>query len=269
MHIHSSHRIGSSQELALRSAILIYDLRGGSGDHASLVTVHQVAYQNPDSPKAKAVIMPGQPVTPADIESLSSLLSKAAESMAWLPPNVLSISANRLVWYVPGRPRRIWFNKEAKNYMHLNGKFVAHPNLIFDATINAGLRVVAVATNKRPTPESPIYRAPYMNLYSLGEMCRGSSPMPKIFTPEAMRMFEDSFFNSAFSHSNLTGKAMCRHPRGPVAMWNALRPMKSFPPKWLATLGRAKGNRAHHDDSAVKTVGDFLKPHKWTGHHPL
>lgn len=267
--IKSHAAIGSSKNLSLRKAILLYDLT--SRDHGSgpLATVHDVAYQNPDGKHPVPVIMPGSPVTMSDIETLSQSLSSAAESMSWLPPSVLSITSTRLVWHVPGRQRRIWFNDEAKPYLHLNGKFVTHPSLIFDATINTGLRILAVAGTDRPNPETQVYRAPYMNLYSLGEMCRGSSPMPKVFTPEAMTNFENAFFNSAFSHTNLRGSAICRHPGGPVKMWDELRKLPKFPAKWLAPLGRARKERAHKDDSQIKTLGDFLKPQKWTGHHPL
>lgn len=262
-------RVGSSKTLTLRKAILLYDLKSSEHQQGPLATVHDVAYHNPDGRNPMPVIMPGSPVTVSDIEALSKSLSTAAESMNYLPANVLSITASRLVWHVPGRQRRIWFNDEAKPYLHLNGQFVTHPSLIFDATINTGLRVLAVAGSDRPHPDTVIYRAPYMNLYSLGEMCRGNSPMPKVFTPEAMITFEDSFFNSAFSHTNLRGAALCRHPGGPVKMWNELRKVTKFPARWLAPLSRAKKDREHQDDSKIKTLGDFLQPQKWTGYHPL
>lgn len=254
--------IGSSTRLALRRAVLLYEAKNGNSPLATIHTIH-----HPE--KGPPMLLPGEAMTTADVESLASALSTAADTMTWLPPNVLTINASRLVWHVPSQRRRIWFNAEAKPYRHLNGKEVAHPAMIFDATVNAGLRILAIPTDARPTPDTVLLRAPYMNLYSLGEMCRGNAPMPKVFSLEAMRTFEDSFFKSAFSHTNLSGQALCAHPQGPVQMWNALRTLKKFPAKWLVDLARAKGERAHHDDGKVRTVGELLRPQKWTGHHPL
>lgn len=257
--------VGQSHKLKLSSAILVYTGSDARESVPPLATIHCIGFPDDGPP----ILMPGEAITTADVEALSASLTKAAGTMSWLPPAVLSISPDRLVWHVPSHRRRIWFNAEAKAYRSLNGKLVTHPALIFDATINAGLRVLAVPTDQRPVPETPLRRGPYLNLYSLGEMCRGNSPMPKVFSIEAMKTYEDSFFNSAFSHSNLSGKALCRHPGGPVRMWQELLTRKKFPARWLATLDRAKGERAHHDDGEIQTVGDLLRPQKWTGHHPL
>lgn len=263
MTLQSRPLLGTSQTLGIESAILLYKVSGSDGSGV-LATVHEVGLE-----KDRPMIMPGRPITSNDIDRLHSRLSNATETMSWLPPNVLSLTASRMVWHVPGKRRRLWFNNEAKTYKHLSGKEVAFPALIFDATINAGLRILALASDARPTPDTPIYRAPFMNLYSLGEMCRGDSPMPKVFSMAAMKRYEASFFDSAFSHTNLHAAAVCRHRKGPIVMWEECRKLARFPAKWLAPLSRAKGNRAHHDDSKVKTVGDLLLPHKWTGHHPL
>lgn len=254
--------VGSSTKLILRAAVLIYEAKNGN---SPLATIHQIQHAE----KGPPMLLPGEAITSSDVESLARTLSTAADTMTWLPPHVLTLSSNRLVWYLPSQRRRIWFNAEAKPYRHLNGKEVTWPALIFDATINAGLRILALGSDARPTPETPLFRAPCMNLYSLGEMCRGNAPMPKVFSTEAMKMYEDSFFKSAFSHTNLSGKALCNHPQGPVRMWNELRTLRKFPAKWLVSLSKAKGERSHHDDSKVHTVGDLLKPQKWTGYHPL
>lgn len=264
MPFHAFPSVGTSHKLELSRAILLYTGEKRE-DGPPLATVHCIGFPGDGPP----ILMPGEAVTTADVEALAGSLSKVAASMTWLPPGVLSLTPSRLVWHVPSHRRRLWFNSEAKAYKSVNGKTVTHPALIFDATINAGLRVLAVPIDARPTPETPLRRAPYLNLYSLGEMCRGNAPMPKVFSAEAMKTYEDSFFNSAFSHSNLTGKALCRHPQGPVRMWRELITLKKFPARWLAPLAVAKGQRAHHDDSAVRTIGDLLKPQKWTGHHPL
>lgn len=262
--------VGASQSLGLKAAILIYEGGNDYTGHSSppLVTVHKIAYPD-EKNKFSPVILPGQPVTRGDIEVLSKSLSNAANTLSWLPPTVLSVSASRLVWYQPGQRRRIWFNAEAKDYMYLNGKEVAHPALVFDAEINEGLRILALDDDSRPIPASALYRAPYMNLYSLGEMCRGNSPTPKTFSPEAMALYEASFYESAFSHTNLTGEALTRHPKGPVYMWDDLQRLKKFPAKWLCPLGLARGNRAHLDDSTVTCLGDLLNHKKWTHRFPL
>jgi len=94
---------------------------------------------------------------------------------------------------------------------------------LWKGEIHAGtnsLRVFALIENKRPAPTTQLYRAPYWNLWEDGKMCNGNRKLADLPTPASIPAFEDGFFNSAFSHTNI--KRICTHPGGHTGLWQEL-----------------------------------------------
>lgn len=233
-------QLGETATYTLKSALLVYE-----SNDSTAVTVHNIVTHN-----GKPVIEAGQPVTYGAIESLASALGRNLAA-SYLPPNVVSLGFGQVAWFCPGARRRIWFKadgrfdgtrqetgkelSDSQRSQKLNGKFVWSPPLLFvggDRT----LQVFALAQNARPGPDTPVYRAPYWNLWDRGHVCEGNRKLANLPTPASIPAYEDGFFNSAFSHTNI--KKVCNHPGGHAGLWTELSKRKTAPDAkfWRANL---------------------------------
>lgn len=245
--------VGDSTQYVLKQALLIYQAQNQyESSPATAVSVHDVVNLN-----GHPTLGPGQPITRPAVESLAAALGRNLES-GYLPANVVSLGFNQIAWWCPGAKRRIWFKPdgrfnggreeqgrektESMKTFKLNGKFVWHPPLLFIAARQ--LRVFALARNERPAADSPVYRAPYWNLWEDGGMCNGNRAMSSHTTPASIPGYEDAFFNSAFSHTNIT--RLCRHPKGHYGLWLDLSKARKQPDTkyWQANLSELNGNLA-------------------------
>ncbi|HEX3800213.1 MAG TPA: PRTRC system protein B [Verrucomicrobiae bacterium] len=219
----------------LAHAVLIYEEQGSSS--AAAASIHEV-----DLVHGRPVLKAGQPVTVAGVEALAESLGRKLENHL-LPERILSISLSQMTWWCPARRRRIWFKPSGSDkdvnegLRKLNGRFVMHPPLFFAA--NRGLRVFALAENKRPVADTPLYVAPYYNCDANGSLCKGSAHFPDIATPSLIEKFEAGFFDSAFSHSNY-GHKLTRHPDSHLGLWREMQTAKVFPRKYLQPYNSTK-----------------------------
>jgi PRTRC genetic system protein B len=144
-----------------------------------------------------------------------------------LPTNILHINPSRdkgaVLWYTKSQKRPLYFI-EGLGIPSGQG-FV--PPMVWQATKN-NLRVFAVLSNRRPTEKTPLYYAPFFNIYEDGRVCMGSVSIEikeSACVEEFTKAWEDYFFNSYFSHlmgENSPVKGNC------VSLW-----------KDLVTSGRA------------------------------
>ena len=248
----ASISIGELASFKLTKALLIYSAETRDGVFASktqlAVTAHDI-----NTKFAQPVIEPGQPVTYAAVEALATALGRNL-SAGFLPPNILSVGFGQVAWFCPAERRRLWFkpdgrfnggpvkdDSETARAMRLNGKFAHHPPLLFIAR-DSGLSVFALAENRRPEAHTKIFRAPYWNLWDTGKLCEGNRRLAKFPVPASIPAYEDGFFNSAFSHTNI--KKVCTYPGGHAALWQELAKRKTAPdakfwPRALVPLNRA------------------------------
>ncbi len=117
-----------------------------------------------------------------------------------LPSNLLSFDSKSatLVWYTKAQFRELFFNK------HLgikSGK--AHtPPMVWVADRET-LRVFALSTSRKPSANTPLYYAPFFNVYENSSVCMGTVDIDTTATGsvnELMTLWENYFFNSYFSH---------------------------------------------------------------------
>ncbi|RYJ51409.1 PRTRC system protein B, partial [Flavobacterium petrolei] len=86
-----------------------------------------------------------------------------------------------------------------------NGK-ASVPSMLWYASKNS-LAVFALTTDRRPTENTPLYFAPFFNIYEDGKVCMGTVSIDiknSASVEEFTDAWEDYFFNSYFSH--LLGK---------------------------------------------------------------
>lgn len=114
-----------------------------------------------------------------------------------LPEQVLYSSLQRLMWYVPGKVRTMYFRHGARLVRYR----VPWPHLVFNASPQH-LRLASVSSNARPRSDSPLYHAPLGNVSEDGAVCTGTAEVPNGVGTDTIPGWESAVFDSAFSHVN-------------------------------------------------------------------
>jgi PRTRC genetic system protein B len=150
-----------------------------------------------------------------------------------LPTNILHINPNKdkstVLWYTKSQKRQLYF----VNGLDIPSGMAYVPPMIWYASKNS-LSVFALVSDRRPTEKTPLYFAPFFNIYEDGKVCMGSvkvSIKNAASVEEFTGAWEDYFFNSYFSHllgqdSPITGNC--------VSLWKDLvQTGKPFPKEVL------------------------------------
>jgi len=168
------------------------------------------------------------PLTEREAQALAKALTTQKQkqnaflkSGGILPTTILHINPSRdkgvVIWYTKSQKRPLYFI-EGLGISSGQG-FV--PPMLWQATKNS-LRVFALSAGRRPTEKTPLYYAPFFNIYEDGRVCMGSVNIDiknSASVEEFTRAWEDYFFNSYFGHlmgENSPVKGNC------VSMWKDL-----------------------------------------------
>lgn len=229
--------IGNAVSYALDSALLIYREGGGRyGSSDVMVTRHKVAKDVSGTP----ALQPGTLVDLSFVEELATGL-RGVQPVEVFPANVLARTPDRMVWWTKSALRVMYYATEKSPELEaLNGKLFPQPSLVFDAQPGK-LSVQALAEATRPDKDTPLYRAPYWNVYDSGDVCLGTTPVPSKISVATMDGWVKAFFQSRFVHPN-SSRPLTAHPGGFVQMWCELAGKKQFPQKYLAPAGQTLGN---------------------------
>lgn len=118
-----------------------------------------------------------------------------------ISPNILHINSSengKVVWFTKSQERELFF---VKNLNIPNGKANVPP-LLWVAN-KQNLKIFALKTDERPYENTPIFHAPFFNVYENGNVCMGTVDV-KIKNSTSLEEFIESwemyFFNSYFSH---------------------------------------------------------------------
>jgi PRTRC genetic system protein B len=234
--------ISSTQNFELRNALLIYECAASAHSHhpSTFVTNHPVLAA-PDGPPS---LGPGQPIGKEDISALLVKL-RGSIPIEFLPANVLVRTDDTIVWWTPASIRPMFYAEEkSPELKQLSGKRFPQPALVFRVAGNQ-LDMRALASNERPTRETPVYRVPYWNVNDEGNVCLGSTRVPQDATVDNLSVWEHAFFESRFTHSNCFRSKLTEHPNGFVGLWRSLIGKKTFPREYLA--------------AADQTLAEFIK----------
>lgn len=212
--------------LDLQQAVLIY--RGAQG--TALATVHEIAFV-----EGEPTIMAGKAMTARAAITLSRDLCKGVRHGGFIPETVLYMDGDLLLWWVPPMRRYIVFQtvelgKEAC------GEVVPHPGLVFAASSTVWA-VWAVKGNQRPTPDTPLFQAPYFNVWQNGRICQGNVEVPQGTTAEKIDAWNTAFFGSYFTHPNVH-KNLIKYRGGAFAFWRDMLDQKfaAFPERVLVSV---------------------------------
>jgi PRTRC genetic system protein B len=118
-----------------------------------------------------------------------------------ISPNILHINSTengKVVWFTKAQEKELFF---VKNLNIPNGKVHILP-LIWSAD-KFGLKIFALKSNQRPNENTPLFHAPFFNIYEDGKVCMGTVDV-KIKHSASLEEFTENwehyFFNSYFSH---------------------------------------------------------------------
>lgn len=119
-----------------------------------------------------------------------------------LPTNILHINPNvengYVIWYTKSMKRQLFFTE---NLEIPNGK-AKIPAMLWLAN-KRSLKIFVLSSNRRPTEKSPLFYAPFFNVYEDGNVCMGTVDVHiqnSTSLEEFTKKWENYFFNSYFSH---------------------------------------------------------------------
>lgn len=125
-----------------------------------------------------------------------------------LPTNVLYINPTEngsVLWYTKAQKRQLYF----VDSLGIPNGIAKVPPMIWFAS-KSSLAVFALANDRRPTERTPLYHAPFFNIYENGNVCMGTVSIDiknSASVEEFIQAWEHYFFDSYFSHAlcgNLT-----------------------------------------------------------------
>ena len=207
----------------LSNVVLLYAKKTGyNSSQLCFASIHEVETHN-GTPRIK----PGMAVAKnALVEALKQLTPDEYVQAELLADNVLAKGHDHLVWYMKPQKRQVWF--KCKELGNVSAK-TEQPGLVFVVEQNQW-HVFAIKGNERPTPETPLYVAPYFNVWEGGHICIGNVDLPKGEMKHNTAAWEECFFRSYFTHPNVHDKGGLTKYRGGIfALWRSLMKGRAFP----------------------------------------
>jgi PRTRC genetic system protein B len=239
--------IGQNYHFALREALLIY--RSSDQQYGQLgntfITHHEVNAEN----RAKQPAL--GPVKTLTIEFVQSLVQALGGRVAaeFLPENVIARTERLIAWWTPRQKRQMFFGATQGDMSGINDATFPQPALVWIA-MSHSLSIRAFKENHRPAADTKLCVAPYWNVYDTGSVCLGSTRAPDASTVASLPRWEQSFYESEFTHGNV-GR-LTRHSGGFEGLWKELVGKDEFPADSLIELpetvgGFLSGKRRGHD----------------------
>ncbi|WP_158557170.1 PRTRC system protein B [Mucilaginibacter conchicola] len=167
------------------------------------------------------------PLSISEMVGLSEVFSSAKEMdngylrcKELLPHNLLSLDQRtngHALWYTPTQQRVVFFTEN----LGIPSGRASVPAMVWKATADT-LSVFALKGKAKPNESTPLYHAPFLNIYSGGNVCMGNVAIQitkQTSLAEFMQLWEEYFFQSNFSHS-INGSSSTKDDT--VALWRTL-----------------------------------------------
>ncbi len=214
--------------LRLNTALLQY-----TGEEPSSTThywqVHPIRIDQNGVPHLEA----GRGMTQECIEALcKAVLPSLVSNTGWIDEDLLAYGSGMsgpLVFFRPSVRRPIYFGRGAP----LKSGMAPWPALVMVASPR-DLSVYVVRGDKRPELSTPLYCAPFYNVYYNHKVCIGQSKIPPKCTPSTLDAWSEAFYKSAFTHPNANNEDFLL--QGTLEkLWGDLLSgkRKRFPYSWL------------------------------------
>lgn len=191
MHIASMHSSQVTLPTVTRP-VLAMVLYAGDTHTACLHPVHT-------SPSGQVELGSAQALSTEQAEVVLEALGR--RTLLPVLPRTLALSSFECAWWVPPGAQALHFDPKytgTQEIAALNGTSIPHPGLVMIAGLSQ-LRVFAITGNELPTLETPLFHAPFWNMFASGAMCRGSVSYPVTARPQDQAIWEALFFRSTFT----------------------------------------------------------------------
>lgn len=226
------------KQIELQQAILLYGTNKNGTLDATFASYHSVKdFGTPDAPNVQ--ILPGEPLSQESLlKTLGKLTDRYAISTDILPESVLSYSPMHMIWWIPKGRRRVFLKTPADGHQ---SEVTPHPAMVF-IVLRSQWYVFALKESRRPGKETKLYRAPFLNIFDNGTVCRGSAKAPEAIGVSEIDRWESAFFDSLFTHVN--GQRKVNYKGGEYGLWRDLMAgkHKTFPTKALMETGTTLGS---------------------------
>ncbi len=138
--------LGRQSVVRLTKAVLLYRDSSHQGD--AFATIHEVTGVE----EAQPALASGQLLTVEGLREIHKALYRV-QQLEVMPPHVLAVSPERLVWFEPAKSRVLFFQSGDAYLNGLSGQSLPQPPLLFIAG-ERSLKVFALGENERPTGSS-------------------------------------------------------------------------------------------------------------------
>lgn len=233
--------LGDDATLQLQKAILLYARSGYGPEANAFATLHDLQPGTDQQPELAA----GKLLTRDDLEGLYKAL-RGTQSLAYLPPHVLAASPDGVAWHEPAQERVMFFQTRDASLNSISGAYPQPPLLwVYDGPT---LSVYALASDERPGPNTELFNTPYYNTFSGGNICLGSTPLPKHHDPMRTSEISSAFFQSAFTHAAGRQRHYREFGGSHSELWQHVRELGHFPREYLVpaekTIAQVLGGKA-------------------------
>lgn len=213
--IDCSLEVAGPEPFELQKAVLIYR-QGQRG--ATFTTVHDVGVVD-----GAPGLLEGRALSVAMSRHLAKVVGQQRVVGRYLPGNVLMVDSDQMVWYEPPQMRHLGFHASdvfPGRSLGTRGGRVPVPGVVFVAGPRRW-QVYAVKGHERPTPETPLWHAPFYNVDEQdGHICVGNVKLPQGSTVEQIAAWNNAFFRSYFAHGNYDG--VVAYAGDATALWSDL-----------------------------------------------
>lgn len=128
--------------------------------------------------------------------------SDVKRAIDFIEPTTLMNNATAAIWYRPAMKRRMHFSSRNTGNVQFNVRFPATLFMVNKAS--KSMRLFGLADDKRPTPDTLLYRLPIGNVSERGYLCQGSgsSFMPSDLNQDTFSEAERVFFDAVSGHTS-------------------------------------------------------------------
>lgn len=167
---------------------------------------HESYYLESHKIDSNGKMLEGNPLTEKTLSDIAKNFTKIQDSFIYadglLPDHVLlldnRVGVKKFAWYRPAEKKMMYFSKA----LNIKSGLAWVPALLYIVD-DYKLNVYALKDNKRPTIKTKLFRAPFHNIDSDGDVCLGNAKVKQPIKNTIdlhIKYWEDKFWLSEFSH---------------------------------------------------------------------